>query len=93
MSAVMSRLFLAEARALGRTRCQVLDQHVGLGDHAMQQGEVFGFLEVEHDRLLAAVQPDEIGREPMHVGVVAAREIAFRPLDLDDARTGIGQPR
>ena len=83
----------AEARALGRAGRQVLDQHVGLADQAMQQREVVGLLEVEHDRLLAAVQPDEIAREPVDVAVVAAREIAFRPLDLDDARAGVGQPR
>ena len=28
----------------------------------------------------------------MHEIVIAAREIAFRPLDLDDARAGISEP-
>ena len=50
-------------------------------------------LEVERDRLLAAVQPDEIAGEAVHIAVIAAREIALGPLDLDDPRAGIGQPR
>lgn len=36
----------AEARAVGSTRRQVLDQHVGLGDQPVQQSEVILRLEV-----------------------------------------------
>src|SRR5690606_32654035 len=36
--------------------------------------------------------PDEIGALAMHVAVIATCEIAFRPLDLDHPRAGIGKP-
>ena len=57
-----------------------------------KQRLVGGFGEIEHHRFLAAVEPDEIAALAVHEIVIAAREIAFRPLDLDDARAGIGEP-
>ena len=51
-----------------------------------------GLVEIEHQRFLAAVEPDEIGALALRQRVVAAREIALRPLDLDDARAGVGEP-
>ncbi len=57
-----------------------------------EQRLVLGFVEIEHDRFLAAIEPDEIAALAVHEIVIAAREVAFRPLDLDDARAGIGQP-
>ena len=41
---------------------------------------------IEDDGLLAAIEPDEIGALAVHQTVIAAREVAFRPLDLDHAR-------
>ena len=49
--------------------------------------------EVDHHRLLAAVKPDEVAALSLGGSVVAAGEIAFRPLDLVDRRTGIGEAR
>ena len=46
-----------------------------------------GRRQVENDGLLAPVQPDEIARLPFGGVVVAAREIALRPLDLDHPRS------
>src|SRR5262249_37367400 len=51
----------------------------------------FGFAEVEHDRLLAAIEPDEIGALAVNDVIVLAREIPFWPFDLDHARAGIGE--
>jgi len=42
-------------------------------------------------RLTAAILSDEVARQPVHRGVVAAREVTFRPLDLDHPRPGIGE--
>ena len=50
-----------------------------------------GVLDVGDQALLAAVQPDEIAGQPVRRGIVAAREIALRPLDLDHPRAGIGK--
>jgi hypothetical protein len=52
---------------------------------------VLGLGEIEHDRFLAAVEPNEIAALAVHEVVVAAREVALRPLDLDHARPGIGE--
>ena len=52
----------------------------------------FGLLEIEGERLLAPVEPDEIGREALDRGVVGAGEVApAGPLDLDDFGAEIGQ--
>ena len=59
----------------------------------MQERGIIRLLDVGDERLLAAIEPDEIGREAVHGFVVAAREIAFGALDLDDARPGVGEPR
>src|SRR6185312_4802531 len=56
-----------------------------------EQRLVLGLCEVERDRFLAAVEPDEMRAFAVHDVVVVAREVAFGPLDLDDARAGVGQ--
>ena len=64
-----------------------------LREHGREQRLVVGAGEVEHEQFLAAVEPDEIARSrPCTSVVVAAREVALRPLDLDHARAGIGEP-
>ena len=124
---------------------EVLHEHVGPGEHGREHSLVVVAREVEHQRLLAAVEPDEIGAlapirafTPVFVSnisaftrvflfnisaftrvflfntsaftrvflfraaftpvgvrlrqlVVAAREVALGPLDLDHARAGIGE--
>jgi len=47
--------------------------------------------DIENDGFLAAVEPYEIAALAVGGPVVAAREIAFRPLDLDDPGAGIGK--
>ena len=57
----------------------------------MQQRGVVRVLDVGDKALLAAVEPDEIARQARGGLVVAAGEVAFRPLDLDDPRAGVGE--
>src|SRR6185295_2736989 len=45
--------------------------------------------QVEDNRLLAAVKPDEVGALAVRERVVSAREITLRPLDLDHARARV----
>src|SRR5262249_19100765 len=59
--------------------------------HSFEQCFVFGPGEIEHNRLLTAIKPDEIGTLAMDDVIVVAREIAFGALDLDYARAGIGE--
>ena len=83
----------AEAGARGRARREVLDEHVGLRDQPVQKRGVPGILDVGDEALLAPVQPDEIGREPVDRRVVASREIALGAFDLDDARARVRETR
>src|SRR5579883_1685693 len=86
-----SQLGRIEPGARRGTRCQVLQKHIGPCDHAVKERAVLGILDIEHDRLLAAIEPDEIAALSARGAVVGAGEIALGPLDLDDARAGIGQ--
>ena len=83
----------AEAGAFRGSRREVLDEHIGLGDDAVKQRRVVRALDVRDQRFLAAVEPDEVGALAAHKLVVAAGEVAFLALDLDDTRAGIGQAR
>jgi hypothetical protein len=87
-----AQLRRVEAGAGGGARDEVLDEDVGARYQAAQQCLVTVGLEIERDRLLAAVEPDEIGALAMDGGIVGAGEIALGPLDLDDTGPGIGQP-
>jgi hypothetical protein len=73
-------------------RRQVLQEDVGAHQHALDQRHLVGVLEVERDRLLAAVDPHPVRRFAVHRAVVAAGEVAFGALDLDHPRAGVGQP-
>ena len=84
--------FDREAELAHRAGLEVLHEHVGLREHGGEQRLVVGLGEIEDDRLLAAVEPDEIARLAVGDIVIAAREVALRPLDLDHARAGVGEP-
>ena len=81
----------AEAGARRSARREVLDEHVGAGDDAVQQRGVVRLLDVGDQALLAAVEPDEVARQAFRRLVVAAREVALGAFDLDHPRAGIGQ--
>ncbi len=75
-----------------RTGLQVLHEYVGVREHCAEQRNVLTLAEIEHHRLFAAIEPDEITALAVNQIVVAAGEIALETLDLDDARAGIRQP-
>ena len=59
---------------------------------AWRRGAPVGrLLQVEAGRLLAPVEPDEIGALAVDVGVIAPGEVALGPLDLDDPRACVRQ--
>jgi hypothetical protein len=93
---VISRGYFAqfgrpEAGTRRRAGREVLDEHVGFGEDAVQQRGVVRVFDVGDQALLAAVEPDEIAGQAVGGLVVAAREVAFGALDLDDARAGVGE--
>jgi hypothetical protein len=75
-----------------RAGLEVLHEHVGTREHRGEQRLVACAREIEAERFLAAVEPDEIRAFAVRQRIVIAREIAFRPLHLDDARARVGQP-
>jgi hypothetical protein len=86
-----AQLFQREAELCNGPGLEILHEHIGLCEHGRQQCLVVRLGEIEHHRFLAAVEPDEIARLPGGHIVVAAGEIAFRTLDFDYPRTGVGQ--
>ena len=63
----------AEPGARGGARREVLDEHVGAREDALQQRRVVRLLDVERPGFLAAVEPDEVGAPPWTAGRSRAR--------------------
>ena len=87
-----SQRLRAQVQALRRAGRQILQEDVRLCGHRLDQSEIFGLLEVKPHRLLAAVQPDEIGAFAFDQVIVRASEIALGAFDLDHPGAGVGQP-
>ena len=71
---------------------QVLDEDVGPFDNAGQY--LFGpvLLEIQGQRLLGAVEPDEVACKALYGSVVSAGEVPhFWTFDLYDARAEVGE--
>src|SRR5215208_4020749 len=82
----------AEAEPPGRARREVLDEDVGPFDNAGQY--LFGpvLLEIQGQRLLGAVEPDEVACKALYGSVVSAGEVPhFWTFDLYDARAEVGE--
>ncbi len=70
----------------------VVDQHVRVGQQAVEHVQPGRFLQVERDAALAAIGIEE---DRTHVGVPTradlAHQVALRGLDLDDVRAHVAQ--
>ena len=80
-----------DSHAVKRTGHEILDKHISLTDHIQQQAAVSCVFEIEADRFLTAIKPDEIGAHPLCISIIEAGEIAFRSFNLDHPRAGIGK--
>src|SRR5690606_36943074 len=74
-----------------RAGSKVLDENIRLRDHVFEKGEIVRLLDIELDRFLAPVQPDEIAALAVDNAVIGAREVTVRAFNLDDARARIGK--
>ena len=86
------QLVCAEAEASGRAGGQVLDEDVGPGHEAAQ--DLFGLVlpQVQGQRLLGAVEPDEVAGHALDRFVVTPGEVPYAgALDLDDPRAEVGE--
>src|SRR5262249_38890852 len=87
-----ARIVDAEPRRHGGPK--ILDQHIGLLDHAVQRRQPFLLFEVEADRELAAIGADkEPAVGPRQARRKLAQLVALRRLDLDHRRAEIGEQR
>ena len=82
----------AETQLLDDAGAEILDDHVGVGDVALEPGNGFRILQVEHDRALVHVDgvegraaPEGEGRAP------AAGLVTLRTLHLHDIRAQVGE--
>jgi hypothetical protein len=60
-------------------------------EHFQDEVPVLCILDIETNRFLAAIQPYEIRALPLNGVVVAAREIADRTFNLNDAGPRVGE--
>ena len=74
------------------SRCQILDEYICSGGHVGEQCMILGLLYIKPDRLLPAVEPNEIGTFPLNEGIIATGEITFWALDLDHASSSFRKP-
>ena len=82
---------VVDAEPVLHVRPEILDQHVGLLDEALEHGAPFGRLQVERQAALVAMQVLEIRRRargPPGESVALERR---RRLDLDDVGAPIGE--
>jgi hypothetical protein len=76
-----------------RARRQVADEYVRPGDQRVERGPPVTGLQVERDRLLGPVEPDEPAGKSVtgRVVVVPGEVPAAGAFDLDDAGAEVGQ--
>ena len=75
-----------------RARGKILDEDVRAIEQPRQDLRAFRSFEIQRQRFLRAIQPDEIARHPSDGRVVAASEVAaIGPLDFDDAGAQVGK--
>ena len=85
-------LLVPEAESLHGTRREIVHEHVGVVDQPRANLQIVGRLEVEHDAALAAIEPGEVRRRPVHRAVVGSRGIAaVRTFDLHDVGAKVGE--
>src|SRR5215208_7997924 len=86
------QLFCAEAESCGCTRGEILDEDVGPSHEAMQ--DLFGLVlpQIQGQRLLGAVEPDEVAGHAHDRFVVTPGEVPYAgTLDLYNSRAEIGE--
>ena len=81
-----------EAQLLDDAGAKILDDHVGLGDIALEPGDGFRILQVEHDRALVHVDGVEGRAAPEgERWTPASGLVTFRALHLHDVRAQVGE--
>ncbi len=84
--------FVVEPETVHDSRAELLHQHVGTRQERPQPRPAFIGLEIEGDRLLAAVEQREVDAVPTPSGLVSAHLLAtVGPFDLDDLSARLGQ--
>ena len=81
-----------EPEPVRRARREVLHEDIGSTDQPLHHLARLGPLQVEGQRFLRAIEPDEVARQPLDRRVVTAGEVADdRTLHLDDPRAEVGE--
>ena len=80
-----------DTQALGHARPEVVDQHVGLAHQAQQDLVAGGFLQVQAQAALVAVDAQEGAAFAGQRRRVLAQVVAFGRLDLDDVGAHVAQ--
>ena len=82
----------SEGQARRRSRRKILDEYVRATQQAHEDLLSVRLPEIQRQRLLRSVQPDEVTRHAADGRVVGTREVSdARPFDLDHARAQVGE--
>jgi len=81
----------AVTQTVHSARPEVVNEHIGPFQQPVHDSTITAIRQVELDAPFAPVQPDEVRRLARHDGVVMARKVTTRPLNLDHIRPKIGQ--
>src|SRR5205085_4152741 len=84
---------IIDAEASRHRGPEILDQHIGALDHAVQDRESLLLLQIEGNGALAAIGPEEKASLTRQAGGELAQHVALRRLDLDDVGAEIGEER
>ena len=82
-----------KAKLCQRAWLEILNENIRPGDKRRKQRAVVRAGKIDGDGLLAAVEPDEIGRLALGHSVIAARKIALGPFQFQDTRASVRKAR
>ena len=88
----VAQRIIRQAHAFRCTGCQVLDQHVRLGQKLMQDVQSLILFQIQTQAFFGSVDPDKMGCHPLGPRVITAGKVPnFWAFNLDHTRAQIGQ--
>ena len=82
---------IIDAEASRHRGPEILDQHIGALDHAVQDRQPLLLLQIEGNGALTAIGPEKEASLTRQAGGELAEHVALRRLDLDDVGAEIGE--
>jgi hypothetical protein len=88
-----AQLLRIKSRTRRRAGREVLYEHIGAPQHAVQQLPIVCRFDIGDQALLTAIEPDEVAGQSARRSVVTAGEVSLAAFHFDDPRARVCQPR